>query len=379
MRDSQRSIIRVIARRPARALTCAALAVAFAATPVVSPLAAYAVSAETQAALDAAEADVDTYAAAYNEAVAKLNELQTAIDENAARIAEIEEQLPEAQARASQAMRDTYKNRSGSNPLLNLVLNSQSLSDFISSCVYMDEINSANTEAIESLSSLQQELEQKKTELEQQKVQLEEEKSNAETALAAAQAARSEAQAQAEAEAAAELAALQAASLAEQTAAGEGTGESGGNPNSSATESGQTVDTPVSSGAVNWNVNYEEFISTWTTRIDSYLAGTPLTGYGATFAEAAWNQGVDPRWSPAIACIESSKGRYCANSYNAWGLSAVGGGWVGFSSWTEAINYHVRYLGRNYGTTLTPAAAKKYCPPTWQDWYNKVAGEMNRI
>ena len=63
MRDSNRSIISVIAQRPARALTCAALAVAFATTPLVSPTAAYAVSAETQAELAAAESQVDQYAA----------------------------------------------------------------------------------------------------------------------------------------------------------------------------------------------------------------------------------------------------------------------------------------------------------------------------
>lgn len=82
---------------------------------------------------------------------------------------------------------------------------------------------------------------------------------------------------------------------------------------------------------------------------------------------------------PAIACIESTKGAYCANSYNAWGWSARGGGWRSFGSWSEGISAHVAYLGANYGSTLTPAAAKKYCPPTWQDWYNKVAAQMNRI
>ena len=42
-------------------------------------------------------------------------------------------------------------------------------------------------------------------------------------------------------------------------------------------------------------------------------------------------------------------------------------------------DYFGRILRANYGSTLTPAAAKKYCPPTWQDWYNKVAAQMNRI
>ena len=117
----------------------------------------------------------------------------------------------------------------------------------------------------------------------------------------------------------------------------------------------------------------------WTSRIDNYLAGSPMAGQGYNFAVAAWNTGVDPRWSPAIACIESTKGAYCANSYNAWGWSARGGGWRSFGSWSEGISAHVAYLGANYGSTLTPAAAKKYCPPTWQDWYNKVAAQMNRI
>lgn len=61
---------------------------------------------------------------------------------------------------------------------------------------------------------------------------------------------------------------------------------------------------------------------------------------------------------PAIACIESTKGAYCANSYNAWGWSARGGGWRSFGSWSEGISAHVAYLGANYGSTLTPAAAK---------------------
>ena len=57
-------------------------------------------------------------------------------------------------------------------------------------------------------------------------------------------------------------------------------------------------------------------------------------------------------------------------------MAAVG---ACFGSWSEGISAHVAYLGANYGSTLTPAAAKKYCPPTWQDWYNKVAAQMNRI
>ncbi len=380
MRYSQHSIVRVIASRPARALTCAALAVAFAATPVISPVAAYAVSAETQAEINEAAEQVDQYAAAYNEAVEKLDELQKQIEDNTARIEEIEAELPEMQQRASDAMREMYKYRTGTNPLANLVLKSESLSDFITTCVYMEEVQSANLDAIDGLTAAQQELEQKKAELDDANAQLEDEKEKAEEALKAAQQARSEAQAKAEAEAAAELAALQAESEAEQTAPGTGSGVSGDNPYGTATP-GDTVDTSVSAGGVNWNVTYDEFVNEWGTRIDNYLAGSPMAGTGRIFADAAWNSGTDPRWSPAIACIESTKGLYVpyGNSHNAWGWTSVNGGFRTFSSWEEGIRAHVPYLIQVYGPTLTVAAAQKYCPPNWQSWYNKVASEMNRI
>ena len=153
---------------------------------------------------------------------------------------------------------------------------------------------------------------------------------------------------------------------------------SGNNSNSQANNANTTIDTTPSNSNTG-NSDYDSFINEWTSRIDNYLAGSPMAGQGYNFAVAAWNTGVDPRWSPAIACIESSKGLYCAGSYNAWGWSARGGGWRSFGSWSEAVSAHVAYLGANYGSTLTPAAAKKYCPPTWQDWYNKVANQMNRI
>ena len=89
------------------------------------------------------------------------------------------------------------------------------------------------------------------------------------------------------------------------------------------------------------NSDYDSFINEWTSRIDNYLAGSPMAGQGYNFAVAAWNTGVDPRWSPAIACIESSKGLYCAGSYNAWGWSARGGGWRSFGSWSEGVSAHV--------------------------------------
>ena len=153
-----------------------------------------------------------------------------------------------------------------------------------------------------------------------------------------------------------------------------GTGVDGGNASNTANQSGQTASTVVA-GAVDWNMSRDEVIAEWTQRIDAYLSGSPLAGYGSVFATAAWDNGVDPRWSPAIACTESSMGAYCFRDYNAWG-------WMTsrqFGSWEESITAHVAFLAKNYGATLTPKAAQTYCPPTWQHWYNTVGGQMNLI
>ena len=130
---------------------------------------------------------------------------------------------------------------------------------------------------------------------------------------------------------------------------------------------------PDTSG-VNWNTDEASFVAEWSARIDAYLAGSPLEGYGATFAAAAWKYGVDPRWSPAISNTESSKGAYCFREHNAWGWGAID-----FSSWEKAIDTHVRGLARGYGYTISVQAAKKYCPPNWYHWYNNTLSEMQKI
>lgn len=126
---------------------------------------------------------------------------------------------------------------------------------------------------------------------------------------------------------------------------------------------------------VDWNVSKVDFMNEWTTRIDAYLAGSPLAGYGANFAEAAWEYGVDPRFSPAISNTESTKGLNCFRSHNAWG-------WMGntsWGSWDESINAHVQGLAKGYGYTISLANANKYCPPTYEDWYAKTLAQMQLI
>lgn len=125
---------------------------------------------------------------------------------------------------------------------------------------------------------------------------------------------------------------------------------------------------------VDWSCGKDAFVAEWTARIDAYLAGSPLAGKGAVFALAAWENGVDPRWSPAISNTESSKGANCFKPYNAWGWGSSG-----WSNWDEAINAHVAGLASGYGYSITYANAKKYCPPNYDNWYRDTLNQMSLI
>ena len=99
-----------------------------------------------------------------------------------------------------------------------------------------------------------------------------------------------------------------------------------------------------------------------------------MAGHGATFAEAAWDYGVDPRWSPAIAAVESSRGASCFLPYNAWGWGSES-----WSNWDSAIRDHVAGLASGYGYTVSVSAAQKYCPSNWQFWYSRCLALMESI
>ena len=339
--------------QPARIIAGAGVATALFAA-VLFPVPARAITTETAATLTETQKNVEKTAAALDAATKNLQDLQSKVDENEAEIAKIEAQLPGAQSKASKAMRELYKYKQGSNPLMSFVLNTQSLDDFIATMKYTSQIEDANLEALEELNDMQAELETKKAELTSAKAQAESEKQAAADALAEAQQLREAAQAKADAEAAAEAAAVQQAAA-----------QAGQSAGSVAT---------VSNAAVNWDMDQASFVAEWAPRIDAYLAGSPLAGQGTTFATAAWKYGVDPRWSPAISNTESSKGRHCFKSHNAWGWGSSSWG-----SWEEAIDAHVAGLARGYGYTISVANAKKYCPPNWFNWYNNTLSEMNRI
>ena len=141
-------------------------------------------------------------------------------------------------------------------------------------------------------------------------------------------------------------------------------------------EGAKTIDELVEHdlAAVDWSVGKAEFVEEWTKRIDKYLKGTPLSGYGSVFAEAAWENGVDPRWSPAISNTESGNGQHCFLSHNAWGW-----GDDAWPDWKTAIRAHVAGLAAGYGYSVTFEAAQKYCPPNCVHWYNNTTSQMALI
>lgn len=117
---------------------------------------------------------------------------------------------------------------------------------------------------------------------------------------------------------------------------------------------------------IDWSMSDEEIIAEWAPRIDAYLEGFPLEGYGEAFVKAGLKYGVDPRMSVAISNTESTRGKNCFASHNCWG-------WMdhSFDTWDEGIEEHAALLaGRLYRSTLDEKTAQTYCPPTWQTWLN---------
>ena len=361
----------------------------------IAPVSALAEDIDTDPQADEFQQEVERTAAEYDDAMRKVAEATEALDQNRARMEELEEQIPEQEARSSVAVREQYKLQQQSSGVLELLLKADSFYDFLQSFEYIDRISSANIEEMNRLTDMQAELDETEGMLRQAKRDADENAQRAEEALSQAKAAREEAQRRAQeearrqAEAAAAAAAAEEQRAAEAEQAAEQASEADDEPSSSAaedepaksqeetadqpeTEPAPTV-TPADDGA-DWTAEQSAFISEWSARIDAYLEGSPMAGQGKVFASAAWTYGVDPRWSPAIACTESSKGAACFNPHNAWGWGSESWG-----SWEEAIDAHVRGLARGYGYTISIDAAKKYCPPNWQKWYDNTSAQMNLI
>lgn len=342
---------------------------------------AFAATEDVEARITEAQQQIEESAAAYEAAQARKAELEQQMADNTERIAQIEEELPRQQQRSDDALRALYKmNREGYS-LIDMVLSSTNVMEFISCIEYLTCFQERNMRAVVRLGSLQQELSDTRASLQGAIDETARAEQEAADSLAAAQAAREQAQAEAQEQARREREAIEAAKAAAaaeaaQKAAEEQAAQEGEEPPAPVEEepaAEQPMEAPTDDGA-NWGDDKAAFVAQWAPRIDAYLSGSAMAGTGEIFAAAAWDYGVDPRWSPAIAAVESSKGGACFKPYNAWGWGSASWG-----SWQEAINAHVGGLARGYGYTLSEDAAQRYCPSGWQNWYDRCAAEMNSI
>lgn len=347
--------------------------------------------------------DIESAQAAYTEARDKADDAASRVAEHEEKIADIEENLlPEQQERTGKATRELYKLQQSSVSLVDVLLNAGSLRDFITHFEYIAHITDKHRGEIERLVSMKDELKSSRTELREAQEEADAKASEAEAALDAAKEAQAEAQRRVEEEALmqAQIAANAAAMAEEQrnndapsaqtpsssngdansggnsgSNSGEGSGSGSGGQNPDQGGSGGSGDSGSgNSGSIQPPPPENDTLAGWAARIDAYLAGSPMAGQGTTFASAALSYGVDPRFSPAIACAESGKGSFCFLPHNAWGWGSCS-----WDSWEEAINDHVRGLASIYGFSPTIEGAQMYCPPNWQHWYNMVCSQMALI
>lgn len=107
---------------------------------------------------------------------------------------------------------------------------------------------------------------------------------------------------------------------------------------------------------------------------------SPLTENAETFVAIADEYGLDYRFLPAIAGIESNFGRVqLENSYNPFGW---GGGLVYFESFDEAIcivGFELYERCVKQGAETPAEIGPSYCPPNFIRWISAVEGFMSEI
>ncbi len=116
---------------------------------------------------------------------------------------------------------------------------------------------------------------------------------------------------------------------------------------------------------------------------DRYLFSkkSPMTGLGPTLVTAGRTFSINPNIVIAIAGVESGFGRHNANSYNAWGRKAKGGGYEAFPSWEAAVFNQTQYLRVKYynkGLKDLVSIGAKYAPGN-TSWPPKVEHFLNDI
>jgi len=354
-----------------------ALSLALTTAPLVPVMADEASIDSLQAEADTLYSRIEATTASYQQAAAEVASIEEQIVQNEARMAEIQAALPEQRSRTAACIKAFYKYEQSQGSLLSILLAADDFEDFIRTLHYLSAIHEHNLNEIAKLNQMNDELVQTQTLLSSQRESASARAQEALTALNEARAARVELQ-----QRAIQVAVQEEEVREEAIAIARETVEAAieqDEPATFTTASGNVVEIEipeepsVSTEPLVTNTTSQE-TEDWASRINAYLEGSPLEGYGQAFADAAAAYGVDPRLSPAIATIESGKGEYTFADHNAWGW-----GDSGWDSWEEAIDEQVAGLASGYDGTLTYEGAERYCPPNADEWYSSVASEMDAI
>ena len=111
--------------------------------------------------------------------------------------------------------------------------------------------------------------------------------------------------------------------------------------------------------------------------------GSPLKSNAKTFVDVADKYGIDYRYLPAIACMESSCGKnLIPGTYNPFGWGIYGSNYISFASYDEAIEAVGRGLRVGYfdkGLDTLEEIAPVYTPPRYQHWLSGVSFFVGRI
>ena len=290
------------------------------------------------------------------------------------RVDVIEAMKPAQQEQSDKAARSLYKNQRNRYNIADMMLDSLTLDEFIRQGKYYERITRANLDEIAKLQELNDEAASAKELVSSTLDEANETVSTAKEALLSAQKERADKAAEG-----IERSQAQATLLGGAKSVGkDGNGNSQGDFNLAATSESASLD-----DGADWYSTREQFIAEWAPRINAYFEGSPLYGQGENFAKSAWKYCIDPRWSAAISNTESSKARVCIRPHNAWGWGAADSDPYNLAAewdtWEEAIDAHARGLAKGYGYTISINGAQKYCPYTWQSWYNRTLSEMAKI
>lgn len=110
--------------------------------------------------------------------------------------------------------------------------------------------------------------------------------------------------------------------------------------------------------------NHNHDKQTMIDHINRFYAGTPMAGTGESAVDAGIKYNVDPYAVAAISRTESGRGAHCANTNNPFGRKAIGGGYMSWGSFSEALYDEASYLARVYlnrGLTNWDSIGHVYC------------------